>query len=325
MKNNFWEKVLSSIKKALPGSIKTCIWVVEITVIVSFVMLILKYFDILPWISTALEPMFRFIGLPGEAALAYVSGYFVNVYSAIAVAVTLDLDPRAMTILSVMVLCSHNMIVETAVQKKTGSPAWRIVIIRTLSAIILAYILNLVMPVSDIVASSSENIVEQAGFLESLKDWFLSTLILVVKLTVIILSLNILQRLLSDFGIIKIISKFLKPLLKVFGLPARSSFLWIIANTVGLAYGAAAMIDEVNAGKLSQKDVDMTNYHICISHSNLEDLILLSSIGAIWWILLLSRWAMSMLIVWGYRFELMIRNKFIPLRVKLPEDESRKN
>ena len=103
----------------------------------------------------------------------------------------------------------------------------------------------------------------------------------------------------------------------MFGLPPQSSFLWIIANVVGLAYGAAAMIDEASTGKLSQNDVDLTNYHICISHSNLEDVFLLASVGAVWWILIISRWIMSIILVWGYRFEQWIRNKFVPLQTNI--------
>jgi hypothetical protein len=158
---------------------------------------------------------------------------------------------------------------------------------------------------------------EQLIFWPMLREWVISTSGLVVKMVAIIFSLNILQRILSEFGVINWISKFLKPLLYLFGLPAQSSFLWIIANVVGLAYGAAAMIDEASTGKLSQRDVDLTNYHICISHSNLEDVFLLASVGAVWWILIISRWIMSILLVWGYRFEQWIRNKFVPLQTNI--------
>lgn len=311
---NFKERIISTVKGAIPGTVKTCLWVVKVTVLVSFAIMILKYLNVIPWISAALEPLFHVVGLPGEAALAYVSGYFVNVYSAIAVSVTLDMDIREMTILSAMVLCAHNMIVETAVQKKTGTSAVRIVVIRTISSVVLGLVLNMILP--EMGKEGTVAVVESQSltFWETFKDWLVSTLGLVVKMITIIFSLNILQRILSEFGIIKWISKFLKPLLAVFGLPARSSFLWIIANIIGLAYGAAAMIDEANNGKLNQKDIDLTNIHICISHSNLEDVFLLASVGAVWWILVLSRWVMSIILVWGYRFELWIRNKFVPLQ-----------
>lgn len=310
-------KLISIIKGALPGTFKTCVWVVKLTVGVSFCIMLLRYLQVIPWISALLEPVFHVVGLPGEAALAYVSGYFVNVYSAIAVAVTLDLSVREMTILSAMVLCAHNIIVETAVQKKTGTPAVRIIVYRTLSSIVVGLGLNWVLPAESVQAVAHGVEGEELLFLPLLKDWVISTAGLVVKMVAIIFSLNILQRILSEFGVIKWISKFLKPLLAIFGLPAKSSFLWIIANVVGLAYGAAAMIDEASTGKLSQKDVDLTNFHICISHSNLEDVFLLASVGAVWWILIISRWILSIILVWGYRFELWIRNKFVPLQTNI--------
>lgn len=65
-----------------------------------------------------------------------------------------------------------------------------------------------------------------------------------------------------------------------FGLPAKTAFLWIVANTLGLAYGAAVMIDETESGKITKKDVDLLNHHISISHSNLEDVFLVASVGA---------------------------------------------
>ena len=89
--------------------------------------------------------------------------------------------------------------------------------------------------------------------------------------------------------------------------------LWIIANTLGLAYGAAAMIEEAGNDKLRKTDINGLNLHIGISHSNLEDLFLLASIGAAWWVLLLARWAMAIILVWGYRLEAYIKNKYISL------------
>ncbi|MBQ0006262.1 MAG: hypothetical protein KBS57_02520 [Alistipes sp.] len=125
---DFKNRVSTCIKGLLPGTAKTAFWIMKLTVAISFAIMLLKYFNILAVISDVMSPLFIHLGLPGGAALAYVTGYFVNCYSAIAVAVTLDLDVRSMTILMTMVLCSHNMPVETAVQKMTGSSATRAVI-----------------------------------------------------------------------------------------------------------------------------------------------------------------------------------------------------
>ena len=327
----------------------------------------MRYFKILPWLSATLGPLFNHFGLPGEAALAYVSGYFVNMYAMLAIAGSMDLTARAITILGVMSLCSHNMITETAVQGKTGANPVRVVITRTLAGFVLAFVLNLILPLSqsDIamlggavgeseaavasvaeaptgvapaaetpateasiaVAPAAETPASEASiteapaavqplFKELAVEWCYSTLSILVKMTLLIYSLAILQRILSEFGVIRWVSKFLKPLLLLFGLPARCSFLWIIANILGIAYGGAVMMEEVRAGKLSLRDIKLVNQHIGISHSNLEDLTLVASIGGIWWVMLLSRWAGSFILVWGYRAEMAIRKKLLTLQTK---------
>ena len=113
-------RIVRVIKDTLPSTTKTALWIIKITVGVSFVILLLDYIGFVDKLSLWLGPVFSYLGLPGEASLAFISGYFVNVYSAIAVVATLDLDFRATTILGVMILCAHNIIGETAVQNKTG-------------------------------------------------------------------------------------------------------------------------------------------------------------------------------------------------------------
>lgn len=307
---SYKERAIKCVKEIFPSTLKTCIWLIKITVGVSFLILLLKYFNIIPWFSNLITPIFNHIGLPGEAALPYVTGYFVNVYAAISVAIAFDFDIRALTILSTMILCSHNMITETAVQKKTGSSAIRIVIIRTISAFLIAYILNLILPGAVSAATNGSNI-DSKTFSELLQEWAISTIKIVIKMTVLIFTLTIAQRILAEFGIIRWISKFLKHIMRFFGLAPKTSFLWIIANTLGLAYGAAVMIEESNSGKVSEKDINLLNTHISISHSNFEDLFLLSAIGATWYVLLFSRWIMSFILVWELRFEYFIKERII--------------
>ena len=296
----FRQRCASAVRKVLPSTLKTALWMIKITVGVSFAIMLLGYFGFIDWLSAVLSPLFVHFGLPGEAALAYVSGYFVNMYSAVTAAVALDLDARAVTILGVMVLCSHNMIVETAVQKKTGSPALLMVLVRTLSGIILAYILNLLLPETVSEAAVVDAVAGRPEFRDAVLGWLMDVCVLVPKMLVIIFALNILQALLAEFGIIRLISRMLRPVMRVFGLSARCSVLWIIANTLGLAYGAAAMIEEAGNDKLRKTDINGLNLHIGISHSNLEDLFL-------------ARWAMAIILVWGYRLEAYIKNKYVSL------------
>lgn len=297
------QRLLNCFKAARPSAFKTIWWLVKIMTLLSFAIMLLQYFGIIEWISYWLTPLFSHFGLPGEAALAYVSGYFVNCYSAIAVMTTLDLTTRAATILSVMVLCSHNMIVETTVQHKTGSSVLRIVAIRTLSAFILGFVLNKIMPGSFETASVAGDVQGELTFELMFKDWFFRTLKNVAIMTVLVYLLTVLQKILTEYGIIEYISKFLKPVMIFFGLSPKTAFLWLVSNTLGLAYGAGIMIEEAEKGITTQEENDLLNHHIGISHSNLEDLLLFAAAGGAYMWMLLSRWIMSWILVWERKLE----------------------
>jgi len=309
MKKETAERLKKCVKEVLPSTTKTCIWIIKITVIVSLSMMLLKYFEILPYISDFVSPVFKIFGLPGSTALAFVSGYCVNCYSAIAVISTLDLGWRELTILCTMIMCAHSMFLEIPVLKKTGASAIRMIIVRTLSAFLLGAGLNLVLPGSPDFSGVSVGTVEKLSFLQTLWQWFLSTLRLVVMMIAIIYSLNILQRILQEFGLMDKIAKVFKPLMLLFGLPSNTVFLWLVANIIGLGYGAAAILDSMSRNGLSKREVKLLDSHICISHSNMEDLLLFTACGACWWIILVSRWIMSILLVWEQKLEFLIADR----------------
>ena len=308
---NSQNRFIATVQSAIPPALATVWWMLRITVIVSFSVKILQYLGVVAWISNLLNPIFQIMGLPGEAALVFISAYFVNIYSAIAVIATLELSYRAITILAVMCLCAHNIFIETAIQKKTGSSAVRIVALRTVSAFLMAFVLNLIIPDSTVMALSTASIAESAGLFAVFQAWGISTLQLVVKMFVLIMLLSILQRLLNEYGIIKWISTIFSPILKVFGLPKKTSFLWFVANILGLAYGGAIMIEESKQKRISQEDADLLNHHIAVSHSNLEDVILMASVGASVLWMLVSRWVLAAIVVWLRKFGLKIRNEII--------------
>jgi len=301
------ERLKKVIRQALPRAFKTIWWIFKITAIVSFVMLLLKYTGILTWIAAAVSPVFQIFGLPGDASLAYVSGYFINVYSCIAVVSTLDLTVRQITILGTMTLAAHAMVVECAVQKKTGTNITYTVILRTLGSLALGIIMNQLLPGKPEFDATAVNLSDIPFF--NIKEefwpmfvvWFKGLVKLAVWMTVLITLLNIIQRVFYEYGIMTYISRFFSPLLTLFGLPKETSFLWIVANVVGLSYGSAAIMDEMERGKISDRSILELNTHIGISHSNLEDLMLFAAMGGQWYWMLLFRWAMVTLLVWSLR------------------------
>jgi hypothetical protein len=86
------------------------------------------------------------------------------------------------------------------------------------------------------------------------------------------------------------------------GLYDDSSFLWFVAQTLGLTYGSAVMLDEVENNEITSRSANLLNFHIAINHSLLEDTLLFVAIGvpAAW--IIFPRFILAILIVWSVRF-----------------------
>jgi hypothetical protein len=123
--------------------------------------------------------------------------------------------------------------------------------------------------------------------------------------------LMILEKILEEFKIIEWLTRILKPLMVIFGLPDSTSFLWIVANTLGLAYGSAVMIERSESGQLTAKDGDLFNRHVGICHSLLEDTLLFAAIGvSVFW-MIIPRLALALASVWGERLRrILFRRSF---------------
>ena len=69
---------------------------------VSFVVMLLTYFQVLPAVSAVVAPLFTRIGLPGDAALVFVTGIFTNIYTVIALLSNMDFTVREGILLAMM-------------------------------------------------------------------------------------------------------------------------------------------------------------------------------------------------------------------------------
>ena len=91
--------------------------------------------------------------------------------------------------------------------------------------------------------------------------------------------------------------------MRFFGMPQQASFLWIVGNVVGLAYGGAIMIEQTESGILTRKEANVLNHHLAISHSLLEDTILFVALGINFWWIVLSRLGFAFITVWCLRLK----------------------
>ncbi|BAX79716.1 nucleoside recognition domain-containing protein [Labilibaculum antarcticum] len=306
-------KLIDAVRESIPKAYSASKWLLSIMIPVSFGVLLLNYTGILGQVSSYLAPLFEYLGLPGESAFVLLTSIFTNIYTAIAVITSLELEGRVVTILAAMCLVAHGFIIETAVLKKTGSSMLRMILLRLTGSFVLGLFLNWALPADSFQAQAGV-IVQQESFGILFMAWLGATLSLSFKVVILITLLMILQRILEVFGVIKWLSKILAPLQTIMGLPASTSFSWIVANTLGLAYGSAIMIEQVENGQMSKSEADLLNHHIAVSHSQLEDPLLFAAIGVplVW--LIIPRLLLGIIVVWLYRLELLMRkslNSFI--------------
>ena len=104
---------------------------------------IVKYLGVIDTIGSVCRPFMRLFGLPGEAALALVAGYLINMYAAIAVITPLHLSTKDITVIALILGICHSVTVETPVTKKTGVNAILLLFVRLFLSLIAGAALNL--------------------------------------------------------------------------------------------------------------------------------------------------------------------------------------
>ena len=130
-------------KNGFANGLKTSFLLLKVIIPVFALIKVLEHTPVIGWISQFCDPLMGFVGLPGEAALAVVTGMFLNFYAAIGIIIALGLTAWQITIIAVILSCCHELVLESAIIKKTGIRAWPILGIRLATAIGAGAMLNL--------------------------------------------------------------------------------------------------------------------------------------------------------------------------------------
>ncbi len=297
---------MTSLKRivvfALKKSGRTTIWLLKIILPISLIVRFLDYVGALAFLAQFLDPVFAHLGLPGSTAIIFITSIFLPLYAPLAIIMSMSVTLRELTILALMCQLAHNLPVESAIQAKTGTSFWAMSVLRIAASLVVGVVLNLILPQEmgmPVFAQTAAEVSSSVG--DVLLAWLKSSLQMALLIFAIVATLNFLYKLLEKYNLIAKLSKAIEPILTFFGLPKSTAFLWLIGYIVGLAYGGALMMDQMNDGKVSRSEASLLNYHLAISHSILEDNLLFVALGvSIWWILAV-RLVLAWIVVWGRR------------------------
>ena len=292
------EKIFDCFKQAVPASWKSTRWLLKLMIPISLAVTLMQHFGILAWIATWINPMFVHFGLPGESAVAFISGAAAGTYAGLAVMMSIPLTMKQASILALMIALCHALPMECAVNKKTGSSFWNMAVIRIVMALLCAFTLNLLLPeiAGKYIYLGAE---ADSSLAEVTTTWVLSQVKMSLMVMLIIFTLMVVQRMLEAYRLLDSLSRLLSPLMLFFGLPRHASYMWLVGNVLGISYGSSVMLELEEKGLVTKDEANDVNYHLIMNHSMLEDTIVFAATGISAILLVTTRVSFALLLVWG--------------------------
>ena len=286
--------------KALPSTWKSASWLLKLMIPISLAVTLLQHYGVLEWIAGYLHPVFVHLGLPGASAVAFISGASAGTYAGIAAMMSMPLTMRQATILAMMIALCHALPMECAVNRKTGSSFWEMAVLRIVMAFVCAFLLNLILP------EAAESYIYLGAAADStigevMATWVVSQLKMSLMVFLIIYVLMIIQRLIEAYSLLRPLSEFFAPMMRVFGLPRQSAYMWLVGNVLGISYGSAVMLELEEKGIISRDDANDVNFHLIMNHSLLEDTIVFGATGISALLLVATRVSFAIVLVWSRR------------------------
>ena len=253
------------------------------------------------WLSQALEPLMDLMGLPGASGLVWASTLLINLYGGLVVLAALwpelSLSVAQVSVLSSIMLIAHALPVEARIAQRAGVRIGFTLLLRIGLAFVYGLLLHRVYQWGEWLQEPAELLWQapqaETGWLPWLGDQLIGLIMIYVIIQLLILLLELLQRI----GIIDGINRSLRPLLHLLGIGREAETLTLVGLTLGLSYGGALLIEEAEAGHVASRDVLYALSLLGLSHSLIEDTLLMLLTGADWLALLPGRVLFTLVVI----------------------------
>lgn len=96
------------------------------------------------------------------------------------------------------------------------------------------------------------------------------------------------------------LSSLLKPIMFIFGLGKECAPYWLIANVIGLIYGAGILITANENKDLEKEEISKLNVSICSMHSIIQETANFLVLGVSILVLIVPRFITAVASIWVY-------------------------
>ncbi len=270
--------------KTLKDASSTTATLLKIMIPVSIIVKLFEMTGSITTIGNYLSPVMRLVGLPGETGLVWATAMITNIYGGLLVFISLSsqmvFTGAQVTVLATMILVAHSLPIEVTIARKAGVRIWFTLVWRIGCAFIFGMILSSILTLSGLFQSTSSMVWQPESMNISITGWVFNQLKNYLMIFLIVFSLLLLLRFLENIGVIAKINRIFEPGLEKLGMSKDAGPLTIIGTTLGISYGGGLIIKEARSGKLKEKDAFLSVSLMGLSHSLIEDTLLMMTLGA---------------------------------------------
>ncbi len=279
------DQFIETAKEIFKGAVSSSLELFKIMIPIIILVKILQELGLIRYLAWPLEPVMALVGLPAEMGLVWASAIINNIYTGIIVLTSLTgetpLTAAQATILGILMLVAHAIPVECAIARKAGARFIFQALLRLVGAFVFAWMLNTIYAATNTLQGPATMLFQlDLGTAEtSLSSWTIDQVKNLISIFFIILGLLTMMRILHALKIIDFINHLLRPILDLIGIGHKASAITVIGLTMGLSYGGGLIINEAKSGNVGKKDVFYSLTLMGLSHSLIEDTLLIMLIG----------------------------------------------
>jgi hypothetical protein len=234
-----------------------------------------------------MEPVMSIVGLPATLSIVLATNLFVGFYGAVAALVALlpglDLTVADTSILAGIMLISHALPIEQSIVRKTRVGIILPSIYRFLAGFLYGFILHIIFDTFSLLTDPVSIIWSFDGPTDnSIKTWILQSAQMLFWLFVILFGLIFSLKIMEIIGITEKIVKTMAPMLKFLGIGPNAAPLVMVGTMLGLGFGGALIIREVEKDHLTPKSLFLSMYFMMLCHGLIEDSLLAITMGSHW-------------------------------------------
>lgn len=288
------------LKQTLLMALKTSKSLFSVMTPIIILAKVLTEWDLIHLVSLPLKPFIEGLHLPSETGLVWLSTMLNNIYGGLIMFSSIEVPPLSVaqaTTLSLLMLVGHNLFVEVAVASRCGVRAPFNFAFRFGSALLFAFIISHFYQEFSLFTQNSTPSIHFEPSSLTLLDWALAESMKLLSIFFIILSLFILVKLLTKWGLVNKMNQALAPLMHLVGINKKASLITVVGLCLGFAYGSGLIIEEVDTGQIDKSDAFFSISLMGLSHALIEDTLLVYLLGSDFFGIFIFRIVFSFIVV----------------------------